>query len=329
MAKNAEDRYQSALGLKHDLEKCLYELKELGAIESFDLAQQDACDRFIIPEKLYGREAEVATLLDAFARVATPKGRTVTAQNSAEIVLVAGFSGIGKTAIIQEVHKPITRQQGYFIQGKFDQFNSNTPFSAFAIAFRSLMTQLLGETDNALAQWKSDILKAVGENAQIIIEVIPELETILGPQPPVPELSGHAVQVRFNQLFRKFVRVFARYDHPLVIFLDDLQWADAASLTLLKVLTTEAQAESLLVLGAYRDNEVFAAHPLMLTLDALGKQGTPIHTLTLTPLRLEEIVQLVADTLHCSVTAAEPLAALVYKQAQGNPFFYHSVLKRA
>ncbi|NEP12850.1 MAG: serine/threonine-protein kinase PknK, partial [Symploca sp. SIO2C1] len=316
MAKNAEERYQSALGLKHDLERCWQQLKAIGEIAPFELAEWDICDRFLIPEKLYGREAEVQTLLDAFERVAN---------GNSEMILVAGFSGIGKTAVINEVHKPIVEKRGYFIKGKFDQFNRNVPFSAFVQAFRNLMGQLLGESDAALAIWQEKILDAVGTNGQVILEVIPELEHIIGKQPNVPQLSGSAAQNRFNLLFGKFVQVFTTQDHPLVIFLDDLQWIDSASLNLLKLLINESEtgseAQYLLVLGAYRDNEVFPLHPLMLTLDEIGKHGATLNTLTLAPLSEIDITQLVADTLLCTVEIATPLSKLVYQKTQGNPFF--------
>ncbi|MDY6937966.1 MAG: AAA family ATPase [Cyanobacteriota bacterium] len=312
MAKNAEDRYQSALGLKYDLTRCLDEWKETGRIESFELAQRDICDRFAIPEKLYGREAEVARLLAAFERVAA---------GNREMVLVAGFSGIGKTAVVNEVHKPITRDRGYFIKGKFDQFNRSIPFSAFVQAFRDLMGQLLGESDADLAKWKRQILEAVGENGQVLIDAIPSLEQIIGSQPPAPELSGNAAQNRFNLLFDRFVGVFATQDHPLVMFLDDLQWADSASLNLLALLMEELEAGYLLVLGAYRDNEVFAAHPLKLTLDELGKREASVNTLTLAPLGCTDITHLVASTLLCAPEVAAPLSELVYQKTQGNPFF--------
>ena len=318
MAKNAEDRYQSALGLKYDLEKCLSQWKDTGNIEPFDLGERDICDRFIIPEKLYGRDAEVQTLLDAFERVT---------HGVTEMMLVAGFSGIGKTAVVNEVHKPITRARGYFIKGKFDQFNRNIPFSAFVQAFRNLMSQLLGQSDADLANTKAKILKALGESAQVLIDVIPELEKILGQQPPVPELSGGAAQNRFNLLFGKFVRVFTTQEHPLVIFLDDLQWADSASLNLLKLLMDESEAGYLLVLGAYRDNEVFPAHPLMLALDDIKKQGATLNILTLAPLGKMDITQLVADTLLCSTEIAAPLSELVYQKTQGNPFFTTQFLR--
>ncbi|AFY36896.1 multi-sensor signal transduction multi-kinase [[Leptolyngbya] sp. PCC 7376] len=312
MQKNAEDRYQSALGLKYDLEQCLTQWKKQEEIAEFCLGLRDVSDRFLIPEKLYGREAETKTLLNAFERVA---------QGQTEMMLVAGFSGIGKTAVINEVHKPITRQNGYFIKGKFDQFNRSTPFSAFVQAFRSLMGQLLGESDTDLTRWRTKILEAVGENGQVIIDVIPELATIIGEQPPLPELSGIAAQNRFNRLFSQFVRVFTTKEHPLVIFLDDLQWADSASLGLVKLLMGDSDAGYLLVLGAYRDNEVSPAHPLMLTLEEMLQKGANIGTITLAPLDLDDITSLIADTLLCSQESALALAKLVFQKAQGNPFF--------
>ncbi|WP_199303214.1 ATP-binding sensor histidine kinase [Oscillatoria sp. FACHB-1406] len=316
MAKNAENRYQSALGLKHDLETCLYQLQETGKIENFAIAQHDICDRFIIPEKLYGREVEIAQLLAAFDRVA---------EGNTELMLVAGFSGIGKTAVVNEVHKPIVRQRGYFIKGKFDQFNRNIPFSAFVQAFRNLIGQLLGESDAQLAVWKTKIIEAVGENGQVIIDVIPELETIIGKQLDVPELSGSAAQNRFNLLFQKFVGVFAQKEHPLTLFIDDLQWADSASLELLKYLMNDARY--LLVLGAYRDNEVSPAHPLMLALDKIVKSGTISNTITLRALSVEDTNQLIADTLNCESAIARPLTEIVARKTQGNPFFTTQFLK--
>ncbi|MEH2135875.1 ATP-binding sensor histidine kinase [Nostoc sp.] len=318
MAKNAEDRYQSALGLKFDLEKCLRQLQVDGIINNFKIAQRDVCDRFIIPDKLYGRETEVSTLLQAFERVSL---------GATEMMLVAGFSGIGKTAIVNEVHKPIVRQRGYFIKGKFDQFNRNIPLSAFVQAFRDLMEQLLSETDEQLAQWKDKILCALGENGQVLIEVIPELEQIIGKQPAAPELNGSAAQNRFNLVFVKFIAAFATLEHPLVMFLDDLQWADSASLSLMQVLMSQNEVDSLLTIGAYRDNEVFLAHPLMLTLEEMKKALATISTLTLTPLNQSQIDCLVADTLSCSTVIAQPLAELVYQKTKGNPFFATQFLR--
>ncbi|MEG3872469.1 AAA family ATPase [Microcoleus sp. Z1_B5] len=316
MAKNAEKRYQSALGLKHDLERCLQQCQETGKIETFELGRRDVCDRFLIPEKLYGRETEVKTLLSAFDRVAS---------GTSELMLVAGFSGIGKTAVVNEVHKPIVRQRGYFIKGKFDQFNRNIPFSAFVQAFRDFMAQLLSESDAKLKAWKNKILEAVGENGQVIIEIIPELEKIIGQQPAALELSGTAAQNRFNLLFQKFTKVFTSLEHPFVMFLDDLQWADSASLKLMQVLMGDTG--HLLLIGAYRDNEVHPAHPLMLTLSEIQKTPATINRITLAALNKVTVNQLVADTLKCTESLAWTLSGLIYQKTQGNPFFATQFIK--
>ena len=322
MAKNAEDRYQTALGLKHDLERCLDQLQRTGTIEIFPLGERDISDRFLIPEKLYGREQEVSKILNAFERVT---------QGGVEMMLVAGSSGIGKTAVVNEVHKPITRQRGYFIKGKYEQFQRNIPFSAFVQAFRDLMTKLLSESDVQLQNWKDKILQTLGENGQILIEVIPELVSIIGQQPLVPELSGNAAQNRFNQLMQKFVNVFTSVEYPLVIFLDDLQWADLASLKLLQLLMKDSG--HLLVIGAYRDNEVSSTHPFTMTVEDLLKTGAVINTVTLKPLTENDLNQLVADTLNCDRTLnydpnnAQILTELIFQKTKGNPFFATQFLK--
>ncbi|WP_449419271.1 trifunctional serine/threonine-protein kinase/ATP-binding protein/sensor histidine kinase [Phormidium nigroviride] len=344
MAKNAENRYQTALGLKHDLEICLTQLQKTGKIPAFELGKRDITDRFLITEKLYGRETEVSQLLAAFERVSTgslPETQfkkealeTSTIVKSdgeksrlsgSELMLVAGFSGIGKTAVVNEVHKPIVRQRGYFIKGKYDQFQRNIPFLAFVQAFRDLMRQLLSESEANLQTWKTKILSTVGDNGQVLIEVIPELERIIGPQPPVPELSGSAAQNRFNLLMQKFVQVFTTAEHPLVMFLDDLQWADSASLKLLQLLMDDTG--HLLVLGAYRDNEVSPIHPFMLTVDEIIKYGATVHTIALQALSQKDMNQLVADTLNCDIFLAQPLTELVSQKTKGNPFFATQFLK--
>ncbi|MDJ1184675.1 trifunctional serine/threonine-protein kinase/ATP-binding protein/sensor histidine kinase [Roseofilum casamattae] len=319
LRKNAEDRYQSALGLKHDLEQCLQQLDSTGDIAiDFTLAEGDRSDRFLIPEKLYGREQEVQTLLEAFERVAC---------GATEMMLVTGFSGIGKTTVINEVHKPIVRQRGYFIRGKFDQFNRNIPFSALVQAFQELIEQLLGSSEADLRIWKEKVLAALGENGAVISEVIPDLEQIIGKQPPVRALSTNAAQNRFNLLFSKFITVFTSQEHPLVLFLDDLQWADRASLQLLQLLMDDSKSGYLLLLGAYRDNEVFPTHSSILTLEEIEKQGGTLHRLHLAELDRPEIALLVADTLLCSPELAEPLANFVYEKTEGNPFFTTQFLK--
>ncbi len=318
MAKTAEERYQSAFGLRVDLETCLQQWQEEGSISQFPLGRRDITERFIIPEKLYGRETEVETLLASFERVST---------GSIEMMLVAGFSGIGKTAVVNEVHKPIVRQRGYFIKGKFDQFKRDIPFSAWVQALQNLMRQLLSESANSVQKWKALILEALGENGQVIIDVIPELELLIAAQPEVPELEGSAAQNRFNLLFEKFIRVFATIEHPLVIFLDDLQWADSASLKLMQLLMSETDTGYLLLIGAYRDNEVSPAHPFILTLDEIRKARATVNQISLAPLDQVSLNRLIADTLSCPPQRAVPLTELIFTKTKGNPFFATQFLK--
>jgi serine/threonine protein kinase len=316
MAKNVEDRYQTALGIKYDLEQCLcqYQGTDLGT--EFELAGRDISNRFIIPERLYGREQEVQLLLDAFERVST---------GSSELLLVGGCSGIGKTAVINEIHQPIVRQRGYFIKGKFDQFNQNIPFSAFIQAFRDLIGQLLSETDLQLASWHRQILAAVGENGRVLIDVIPELARIIGSQPPVAEVLGTAAQNRFNYLFQRLIEVFTTAEHPLVLFLDDLQWADSASLQSIELLMQSNGY--LLLLGAYRDNEVSPNHPLILMLEQLRQSKSVVNKITLEPLTFADTNRLVADTLHCEIDRAKLLTASIDLKTHGNPLFVTQFLK--
>jgi len=318
MAKTPELRYQSAAGLRYDLEKCSQQWQENGTISKFALGNRDICDRFIIPEKLYGRETEVKALLDAFDRIS---------EGSSEIMLVAGFSGIGKTAVVNEVHKPIVRQRGYFIKGKFDQFKRDIPFSSWVQAFQNLIRQLLTESAGEVQKWRVKILEALGDNSQVIIDVIPELKKLIGKQPEVPKLEGNAAQNRFNLLFQKIIRVFATKEHPLVIFLDDLQWADSGSLKLMQLLMSEADTRYLLLMGAYRDNEVFPAHPLMLTLDEIRKDSATINQITLVPLDKTSLNRLIADTMICPTERAIPLTEVIFARTKGNPFFATKFLK--
>jgi PAS domain S-box-containing protein len=320
MAKNAENRYQTALGLQHDLIVCLEQWQATGEVTEFELGLRDLSDRFTIPAYLYGRAHEIQILLAAFARVASPQEHRIS-NVVTELILIAGCSGIGKTAVINEVHKPITRQHGYFIKGKFDQFNRQIPLSAFVQACRDLMRQLLSESDRQLQTWKTHLLSALGNSAQVMIEVIPELAQIIGSQPSVVELSGAAAQNRFNLLFQKFIQVFTTPAHPLTIFLDDLQWADPTSLKLMQLLLTATPGGYLLLIGAYRDNEVTTAHPLMLTVAEIARSQAKVQTIDLQPLSIDDINQLVAATLICAPRIAQPLTNLIYQKTQGNPFF--------
>ncbi|MDZ7963605.1 MAG: AAA family ATPase [Nostoc sp. DedSLP03] len=325
LAKTAEDRYQSAWGIKTDLEQCLIQLENTGRIEPFLLAQQDISDKFYISEKLYGREREIETLLAAIARVAGKRDELSSSQ--VELMLIAGYSGIGKSALVQEIYKPITQQRGYFISGKFDQYQRNIPYFAIAQAFESPIKQLLTEEDVQLCQWRDNLLTALGSNSRVITQVIPTVELIVGDQPDVPVLPPTEAQNRFNQVFQNFIRVFSQPEHPLVIFLDDLQWADNASLKLIQLLATSIEKQSLLLMGAYRDNEVNAAHPLNQMVEEIRQAGAVVNQLSLAALSLPDINQLIADTLHCQPENSLPLASLVQQKTGGNPFFINEFLK--
>ncbi|MFN6487489.1 MULTISPECIES: AAA family ATPase [unclassified Nostoc] len=344
MAKNAEDRYQNAWGIKADLEICADQLKEIGQISSIQLGLQDVSSQFQIPQKLYGRDNEVAMLLAAFDRVACPESNPVAAlaNNSettsqreqtgnpkfqVEMMLVSGYAGIGKSALVQEIYKPITQKRGYFISGKFDQFQRNIPYSAIADALQKLVQQLLSEPDEQVQQWRSLLLTALGNNGQIIIDVIPEVELIIGKQSPVPEIGATEAQNRFHRIFGQFVRVFCSESHPLVIFLDDLQWIDSATLNLIELMLLDEQAQSLFLIGAYRDNEVNPTHPLALMLKRLRKQGAVLQEIILAPLTLEPLNQLIAETLHRNADTVRSLAELVLRKTEGNPFFVNEFLK--
>ena len=313
LAKTSEDRYQSALGLKADLEECCLQLEQTGKITEFSLARHDLVDKLQIPQKLYGRTSEIKTLLKAFERVVNGGG--------VEWMLVAGYSGIGKSALVRELYKPITEKRGYFISGKFDQFQRNIPYSAVVNAFAGLIQQLLGESEAQLQQWREKILQAVGVNGQVIVEVIPEVELIIGKQPPVAKLGPTEAQNRFNLVFSNFIRVFCCFEHPLAIFLDDLQWADSATLKLIQLMMGDNDTQYLFVIGAYRDNEVDGTHPLMMTVEGLRKQGAAIAQITLKPLALSHISQLIADTLNRAPQEVEDLAKLIGGKTGGNPFF--------
>ncbi|MBD2728137.1 AAA family ATPase [Nostoc sp. FACHB-892] len=336
MAKNAEDRYQSARGIKADLESCANQLIKTGQIDCIQLGFQDVADQFQIPQKLYGREAEIEALLAAFDRVAgtanvgeacREKESIGNSQFQVEMMLVSGYAGIGKSALVQEIYKPITQKRGYFISGKFDQFGRNIPYSAIAHALQKLVHQLLGEPDEQLLQWRSHLLKALGSNGQIIIDVIPEVELIIGKQPPIPEVGATEAQNRFNLIFQKFVRVFCSKEHPLVIFLDDLQWMDLATLKLIELMLLDEQTQFLFLIGAYRDNEVNPTHPLVLTLEKLRKQGAVLQEIILAPLTLGSLSQLIAETLHQNADTVRSLAELVLRKTQGNPFFVSEFLR--
>ena len=317
LAKNSEDRYQSAFGVKADLENCLTQLLTTGKIKKFIPGTLDKSGQFLIPQKLYGRTQEVADLMASFERVSF--GKT-------EIVLVSGYSGIGKTSVVSEIHKPIVRQRGYFIAGKFDQFKRDIPYAAITQAFESLMQQLLTKSSDDLAMWKEKLLSRLGKNGEIIIDVVPSVELIIGSQPAVPQLGAAETQNRFNRLFKEFLNVFAQAEHPLVLFLDDLQWADLASLKLIQALVTYWDTRYFLLIGAYRDNEVNSTHPLVQAVEKIQQTGAAVHHIILPCLELNSVTQLVGDTLGKETKNFKPLAELIFNKTGGNPFFLTQLL---
>ncbi|MEM8638996.1 MAG: AAA family ATPase [Cyanobacteria bacterium P01_G01_bin.54] len=318
LEKNAENRYQTAFFLKQDLETCLQQWQRQGRIPDFAIAAQNVSEQFQIPQKLYGRDAEVHELLNAFE---------FAAGGNAEFILISGYSGIGKSSLVHEVHKPIVRQKGFFVSGKFDQFQRDIPYASLIQALQELIRQLLTETTAIINQWQDRLQTALGSNGQVLVDVIPELELIVGEQPPVPHLGPAETQTRFNSVFQKFIQVFTQAEHPLVLFLDDLQWADSASLKFIQLLMTNLESHHLLVIGAYRDNEVSPSHPLMLTLDTIRGAGALVKDITIGSLALGTTNRLIADTLHRDLAQTESLAALCHQKTNGNPFFLNQLLK--
>ena len=313
LSKTAEKRYQTAAGLEADLQICLAAWNSLGRIDPFPLGARDMSERLLIPEKLYGRDAERQVLFEAFDRV--------VAGGRAELVLVSGYSGIGKSSIVNELHKTIVLRRGIFISGKFDQHRRDIPYATVAQAFQGLVRQLLSKSEEEVGHWRDAIREAIGTNGQLMVNLIPDLELIIGRQPPVPDLPLEAAQNRFQIVFVRFLGVFAREEHPLALFLDDLQWLDTATLELLKRLAAEFDFRHLLLVGAYRDNEVGPSHPLARTLEKIRRAGTAVQEIVLAPLSVDDMDQLVMNSLHCEPHSARPLAQLMHEKTGGNPFF--------
>ncbi|HMF59563.1 MAG TPA: AAA family ATPase, partial [Vicinamibacterales bacterium] len=318
LAKTAEERYQTAAGLAADLRRCLIEWESTGRIDPFSPGAHDASDRLLIPETLYGRKRQIDGLLAAFEQV--------VADGTPAMALISGHAGIGKSSVVHELHKALVPRRGLFAAGKFDQHKRDNPHATIARACHTLIRQILGSSDAELRRWRDDLRRALEPNGQVIVNLIPALEFVIGPQPPVPDLPAPDGQHRFQAVFQRFLAVFARPEHPLALFLDDLQWLDAATLALIERLFTGPGVGSLLLVGAYRDNEVGPSHPLVRTLAAVRTAGVKVHEVVLAPLRTADLTHLVADALHCGVARAAPLARLVGFKTGGNPFFANQFL---
>jgi PAS domain S-box-containing protein len=313
LSKTAEHRYQTAAGVESDLRRCLSQWETQGWIDDFTPGDCDIPDRLMIPEKLYGRDREVDTLLAAFDRI-VDGGR-------AELVLVSGYSGIGKSAVVNELHKSLVPPRGLFAAGKSDQYKRDIPHAPLAEAFQSLIRRLLSQNEEDLRKWQDALRKALGPNGLLLVDLVPELRHVIGEQPPVPELPPREAQRRFQIVFRQFIGVFARPEHPLALFLDDMQWLDVATLDLLEDLLIRYDLQHLLLIGAYRDNEVNATHPLVRKLEAIRQAGAAVQDIVLTALSREDLGKLLADSLHCQLERAAPLADLIHEKTTGNPFF--------
>jgi predicted ATPase/signal transduction histidine kinase len=313
LAKNAEERYQAATGLEADLRRCLNEWQTHGHIEPFSIGADDSSDRLLIPEKLYGREREVDSLLATFDRVVQG--------GKPELVLVSGHPGVGKSAVVNELHKWLVPPRGLYASGKFDQYKRDIPFATVAQAFQSLIRPLLSKPEVELSKWRDDLHSALSPNGALLVDLVPELKLIIGEQPPLTALPAQEAKTRAYLALRRFLGVFARPEHPLALFLDDLQWLDPATLDFLEDLLVQQDLAHLLVVGAYRDNEVDAAHPLMRKLSAIRKAGAAIQEVCLAPLSSSDLAHLLRDTLRCESQSARSLAQLVYEKTAGNPFF--------
>ncbi|MCL9684847.1 EAL domain-containing protein [Legionella maioricensis] len=318
LEKMPEKRYSSITGLKADILECLKQWQQSGINSKFTLGLNDIRDHLSISRNLYGRESQVHHLLEAFNRIS---------QGAKEIVFIGGYSGIGKSSLVKEVHKPIVQHKGYYIQGKFDQLRRSIPYSAIVTAFKNLVKQVLSESEYRLKKLKEQLVFALGHIGQVVIDVIPEVELIIGEQPPVPLLNPADAQIRFNLVFQNFVRVFAQSEHPLVMFLDDLQWADNSSLNFIENLLQDHETNYLLIIGAYRDNEINEKHSLQLTINNLKKNNIEFTTLILQPLQLNNIQQLLQDTLSGTSEKMQSLVKSIFDKTQGNPFFINEFLK--
>jgi predicted ATPase/class 3 adenylate cyclase/GAF domain-containing protein len=318
LAKDPEDRYQSGSGVAYDL-AALASMIETGRDPAdFSLASRDVSDRLRMPERLYGRDVELAELVKSVEGIGL---------GPAQLVFVTGPSGVGKSSLVREVMRPVAGRRGHLISGKFDQLNRGTPYRAIGQALEELVRKLLGEPVERVEMWRRTLSEAIGPSAQVVLDVVPSLERLIGEMPKPPTLGAAEAQTRFNMVFRRLLRALASPHYPLVIFLDDLQWADSASLSLIEVLMSDRDLVGLLTIAAYRDNEVHAGHPLQSLIAALARAQAPCKHIALAPLERESVGPLIADTLRISPAEAAPLALLVTAKTQGNPLFVRQFLR--
>jgi PAS domain S-box-containing protein len=312
LAKTAEERYQTAASLINDLQRCLTAWDSQGQIEDFPLGERDTSGQLLIPEKLYGRAREIDTLVASFE---------FTRNAPARVILISGYSGVGKSALVHEFHKTLPLKGSFLASGKFDQYRRHTPYATIAQAFQNIIRHLLAKSDLDLAPWRDALREALGPLGGLLVDLIPELQLIIGAQPPVPEISSQNAQRRFQLVLQRFIRVFAKAEHPMVLFLDDLQWLDAATMDLLEDILIRSDLKNLLLIGAYRHNEVSSTHPLTRNLDVIRGAGARVQEIRLTPLSHNDVDQFTADALRCEAGHAAPLAQLIHEKTGGNPFF--------
>ncbi len=317
LAKNAEDRYQSAYGLTEDLIACA-EMQKSGATgDDFVTARRDVSMVFRHVQRLYGRDTARNNLIATFLKAS---------QGPVGMALVSGYSGVGKSVLVHELQRPVVERRGYFVSGKYDQFQ-NAPYGAVILAFQDLVRQILTESAPVVAAWKGRLEDALGTAGQVVIEVIPEVEQIVGPQPAIPTLGPTEAQNRFNLIFQQFVGALATEARPLAVFLDDLQWADSGSLNLIKSIVNGGVVKHMLLIGSYRSNEVDATHPLHQVLADLRKENAHLEEFALTPLERSDVAAMLSEVLSRSPDPElEQLSTIVYRKTEGNPFFTNQFL---
>ncbi|SMF49503.1 diguanylate cyclase (GGDEF) domain-containing protein [Pseudobacteriovorax antillogorgiicola] len=318
LSKNVEDRYQSAWGVKADLQKCAEGLRDSHYVRKFPLGLQDVSNQLRISQNLYGRSQEVALLQSNYESVVG--GNKVA-------VFISGYPGVGKTSLTKELYKQVSHHRGFYISGKYEILRRSVPYSAITEAFTELCRQILSESEYLLHEWRHKIQNALGDNGQVMVDLVPELEHIIGVQPAAQLLGPSESENRFLVLFKKFVKIFAQANHPLVMYLDDLQWIDLSSIRLLQMLLEDSDLEGLYFIGAFRDKDIGPTHPLGLMMERLQEASIIIDQIHLQPLSLPDINRMVADTLHTTVEKSEALSDLVFQKTGGNPFFTEEFLK--